>query len=332
MIFDCTYRTNRYNHALFNIVGVDCLQQTFFVAFCFLAREGEEDFTWVLNELKNIYTEVKIPRLETVITDGDPGLANAVKSVFPDTTHLLCRWHHKQNVRTNCDKFFASHELFKLFQSDWIHCINASSESEFKSRWAAMRKTYITKRDAIQYLQKNWCGVKLPKIARFGTNQTLHFFNTSTSRAEGAHSALKSYLGTSNGDLKFVFDAMQTIVKNQRSTQNAAMNTDRTTYSRIYYDNPIFSKCAGIISTFAIKEVQKQFKLIQPNEDIGSCTHAFTRTTGLPCKHFLYQHITNDPKWKLDKDDFHKHWFYIAHRDEHGAPAPTLFQMQNPDV
>ena len=112
------------------------------------------------------------------------------------------------------------------------------------------------------------------------------------------------------------------------------MNTDRTTYSRVYYDNPIFSKCVGIISTVAIIKVQKQFKLISPNRDIGQCTHAFTRTTGLPCKHFLYEHITADPNWKLNPhSDFHSHWAYVMYpHDPPRDETSSLFQIQEPDI
>ena len=44
LIFNCTYKTNRYNISLFDIVGVNCLQQIFYGGFCFLAREEEADY------------------------------------------------------------------------------------------------------------------------------------------------------------------------------------------------------------------------------------------------------------------------------------------------
>ena len=264
------------------------------------------------------------------MTDGDPGLANAIATVFPDTTHLLCRWHHKQNIRTNCSKFFATTELWEAFQSVWLHCIDAPTEAEFKTRWAAMRASFgRSQRESIQYLQKNWCGVKLPKIAKFGTDQAFHLFNTTTSRAEGAHHSIKDALHTSNGDFKYVADAIASMLINRQTAQHDAMNTDRITYSRVYYDNPIFSKCVGIISTVAIIKVQKQFKLISPNRDIGQCTYAFIRITGLPCKHFLYEHITADPNWKLNPhSDFHSHWAYVMYpHDPPRDETSSLFQI-----
>ena len=37
LIMDCTYKTNKFRMPLFDIIGIDCLQYTFYVGFCFLA-------------------------------------------------------------------------------------------------------------------------------------------------------------------------------------------------------------------------------------------------------------------------------------------------------
>ena len=63
-----------------------------------------------------------------------------------------------------------------------------------------------------------------------------------------------------------------------------------------------------------------------------ACTHTFTRTSGIPCKHFLYKHITADLNWKLDEFDFHKHWFYIIDSSGPNIEPPTMFQMREPDT
>ena len=78
-------------------------------------REREEDYKWALECLKEIYIGTGFHRLQIVVSDGDPGLANAIAIVFPDATHLLCRWYHNQNVYTNCSKFFAIIELWEAF-------------------------------------------------------------------------------------------------------------------------------------------------------------------------------------------------------------------------
>ena len=132
--------------------------------------------------------------------------------------------------------------------------------------------------------------------------------------------------------MKLVADAIDSMITRQMAAQINTINTDRTTYSRIYYDNPIFSKLVGIFSTFAIKKAQEQFKRITPN--MSPCTRTFTRISGLPYKHFLYEHITAYPNWKLDEYNFHKYWFYIIDDSatNNVIQAPIMYQMREPDT
>ena len=41
LVLDCTYKTNRYNMPLLDMVGVDTYQRSFYIAFTFLASETE---------------------------------------------------------------------------------------------------------------------------------------------------------------------------------------------------------------------------------------------------------------------------------------------------
>ncbi|XP_058774378.1 uncharacterized protein LOC131648659 [Vicia villosa] len=45
LIFDCTYKTNRYQISLLDIVGVTSTKLTFLVAFAYLEHEREKNFT-----------------------------------------------------------------------------------------------------------------------------------------------------------------------------------------------------------------------------------------------------------------------------------------------
>jgi len=37
-----------------------------------------------------------------IVTDRDLALKNALKTVFPDATNLLCRFHINKNVKAKC--------------------------------------------------------------------------------------------------------------------------------------------------------------------------------------------------------------------------------------
>ena len=54
LLMDCTYKTNRFNMPLLNIMGSTGLNTSFFIGFAFLSGEMDEDYIWALNALKNV--------------------------------------------------------------------------------------------------------------------------------------------------------------------------------------------------------------------------------------------------------------------------------------
>lgn len=89
LMIDATYKTNKYNKPLVEIVGVTSTRKTFSVGFAFIHREKETNYTWVLNCVKSILDKCMHPRV--IITDRELALINACETVFPDATRQLCR-------------------------------------------------------------------------------------------------------------------------------------------------------------------------------------------------------------------------------------------------
>ena len=54
LLMDCTYKTNRFNMPLLNIMGSTGLNTSFFIGFAFLSSEMDKDYIWALNALKDI--------------------------------------------------------------------------------------------------------------------------------------------------------------------------------------------------------------------------------------------------------------------------------------
>ncbi|KAI8573117.1 hypothetical protein RHMOL_Rhmol01G0253500 [Rhododendron molle] len=104
LLMDCTYKTNRYRFPLLEIVGVTFTELTFNAAFAFIESENEDNYTWVLDKLKGIMDVDALPNV--IVTDRELALMNAIRSVFPDATDLLCRFHIGKNVLAKCRKMF----------------------------------------------------------------------------------------------------------------------------------------------------------------------------------------------------------------------------------
>jgi MULE transposase domain len=97
-VLDSTYKTNRFNLPLLNIVGFTATNRSFVIGQAFLTHEEEEDYVWVL------YYEYNLPTPESITTDKAGGLHNACSTVWPDVPHLLCRWHIDKDVKAYCQK------------------------------------------------------------------------------------------------------------------------------------------------------------------------------------------------------------------------------------
>ncbi|XP_021714665.1 protein FAR1-RELATED SEQUENCE 5-like [Chenopodium quinoa] len=85
---DSTYKMNRYGMPFFEIVGVTPINQNFLVAYAFMRSESEESYRWVLQCLRLLIGHRRKPSV--LLTDRELGLCAALKSVFPNTRHMLC--------------------------------------------------------------------------------------------------------------------------------------------------------------------------------------------------------------------------------------------------
>ncbi|KAL3719104.1 hypothetical protein ACJRO7_004107, partial [Eucalyptus globulus] len=76
VVFDTTYRTNKYN-MICNV----------FFGCAFLSDETIASFVWAFQSFLKAMGN-KAPK--TIFTDQDHAMANAIKTVFPNTNHRLC--------------------------------------------------------------------------------------------------------------------------------------------------------------------------------------------------------------------------------------------------
>jgi hypothetical protein len=101
---DCTYKTNRFNMPLLDIVGFACTGASIYLGWAFVTNEREETYTLIMDYLAEIYahiqqTEASFPSAPcTILTDKESGLINAVHAVFPGTDTIVCIWHINVNL------------------------------------------------------------------------------------------------------------------------------------------------------------------------------------------------------------------------------------------
>ncbi|KAH1212597.1 Protein FAR1-RELATED SEQUENCE 5 [Glycine max] len=96
-----TYKTNRYRLPLLDFVGVTPTAMTFSAGFAYLEAERVNNIVWALERFRGLFLiHDRLPLV--IVTDRDLALMNAVKTVFPESTNLLCRFHIDKNVKAKC--------------------------------------------------------------------------------------------------------------------------------------------------------------------------------------------------------------------------------------
>ena len=209
---DCTYKTNKFRLPLLVIQGVTPTHSSFIVGFAFILKETEEDYTWAMQQIKKLYRYCDIPNPKVLITDADLAFANAITIEYPDASHLWCLWHVNKNVKTHMSEYIIFEEEQKEFIEIWFKVLYSFSVEEYERNWGAMKEAYSDMPDLLTHLQDTWLDHK-ETIVKCYTNLVAHMGNTSTSRTEGGHAALKRRLEVSIGDLLTVVMKIETLIK-----------------------------------------------------------------------------------------------------------------------
>jgi len=114
IVFDSTYKTNRYNPPLVHFVGVNHRKRTVVFGCGIISHENTNSFEWLLRTFSDANIQ-KHPI--SVITDGDLAMQRAIRIVWLNSSHRLCGWHIEQNLVRNVhnDKL---KEAFRVFMYD----------------------------------------------------------------------------------------------------------------------------------------------------------------------------------------------------------------------
>lgn len=91
------------------------------------------------------------------------------------------------------------------------------------------------------------------------TSRTPHLGSCNTSRVEGAHAYLKSYIEASNLDIDRVFLRVNAALCNQFVQLDTHKANDRLRDNTYFRNRRIFNSVVSKISKFALNKVRQQF-------------------------------------------------------------------------
>lgn len=114
IVVDATYKTNIHKMVLLNFVVASTVSSrekphqlaTIPVAAAWMDRETADNYSWVLQQLRDIVwspkntefgMEYELPSV--FVTDNDASLRKGISTVFPESVNLLCYLHIEANFR-----------------------------------------------------------------------------------------------------------------------------------------------------------------------------------------------------------------------------------------
>ncbi|WCJ23459.1 FAR1-related sequence 5 [Euphorbia peplus] len=195
VIFDTTFRTNRYNLVCAPFVGVNHHWQNVMFGCAFLLNEKTESFKWLFTSFLESMGG-KAPK--TIFTDEDQAMANAIEEVFPNTSHRLCLWHISKNASSHLGHFNSDKEFRNLFYECLMHC---DSEFEFEETWRKLMNQFEGLKD------NSWLQRLYGKRNKWCTGLNKDYFSAdikSTQRSESTNSCLNGLANKTTSLTNFV--------------------------------------------------------------------------------------------------------------------------------
>jgi len=250
-----------------------------------------------------------------VIVDRELALMNALNTVFTQSKVIVCQWHVNNNVETHCKPRFTTEDTWDRFSGFWHKVMHAKTEGDFETAWNGLCSEYSEYPTMITYLER-WLPYKEYFVDAW-INRHLHFGNTTSSRVESGHAALKKYLCVSSGNLGRVYHNILLCVNNQRQEILAKIDSEK---SRIphRFNTPFYSEVVRKVSVCALKKIHDQGQRIDnmgPGQELPPCSGSFKSSHGLPCAHDILE--LRQSGQNLTMDHIHQHWWL------HGSTVPV---------
>jgi len=136
VVFDTTYRTNKYDLICAPFVGVNHHWQNVMFGCALLLDESSTSFNWLF---KVFLESMGDKQPKTIFTDQDAAMAKAIADVMPKTSHRLCLWHISKNAPSRLGDLKSDRKFRSLLNQCMSGC---DSEEKFENTWAEMINEY----------------------------------------------------------------------------------------------------------------------------------------------------------------------------------------------
>ncbi|XP_074300634.1 uncharacterized protein LOC141631925 [Silene latifolia] len=266
-------------------------------------------------QLKALLNDVVQPNV--IVTDFEQGLLNAIPTVFPDSSHLLCLWHIYSNVETRALHITGQDSWVKFITCNLFKAvIEAENRDEFDVAWANLARQWP---GVAAYIEGQWIP-HVEKWSKYITNKITHFGNISTSRVESAHANLKKWLNSAKLVIDSIWIHFHSLLETQHVEIGHLLELSRS--RRLTGIRRLFSRLSYKISKNAIIELRGEFERgAKMTEDalMIDCGCVKTSTLGWLCACSLHGIYRNGSRVPLDV--LHVFWRKLEYDGSKAMPA-----------
>ncbi|XP_057971893.1 protein FAR1-RELATED SEQUENCE 9 [Malania oleifera] len=137
VVFDMTYRTNRYRVPFASFTGLNHHGQPVLFGCALLPYESESSFIWLFQTWLHAMSE---RRPVSITTDPDRLVQVAVAQILPEARHRFSKWSIFRETQDKLVHVYQSHPTFEL---EFHKCINETETvDEFESCWESLLERY----------------------------------------------------------------------------------------------------------------------------------------------------------------------------------------------
>ncbi|XP_056694914.1 protein FAR1-RELATED SEQUENCE 5-like [Spinacia oleracea] len=251
LVFDTTFRTNKYNLICAPFVGINNHWKNTMFACAFIGDETTESFVWVFETfLKAMGGKHPI----SIFTDQDADIAAGIEQVFPSSRHRLCLWHLSKNANSR----FGLLKSDKNFKNAFYKCLSGCiTPNDFEETWKSMINTFKLEKDdwfnRLYGLKEKWC-----------TALSKDFFSAdilSSQRSESTNHAVgfKANKSTTLTEFYSIFQA--TINRWRKTEEKDDFDCTRGIPTSELSMSAILKQAANVYTITLFRDFEEEFKL-----------------------------------------------------------------------
>ncbi|XVE66457.1 hypothetical protein DITRI_Ditri08aG0081100 [Diplodiscus trichospermus] len=140
VIFDTTYRKNRYRVPFASFTGVNHHGQPVLFGCALILSESESSFAWLFQTWLHAMSD---RRPISVTTDPDRLIQMAVTQILPETRLRFSKWSIFRETQEKLAHLYQSHS-HPTFETEFMKCVNEiGTIDEFESSWVSLLERYL---------------------------------------------------------------------------------------------------------------------------------------------------------------------------------------------